>query len=134
MSEGLPSANDQWFVGLCDFVEEGYGSMSGEQRDELWRLAMHVPRRSESGDLWYRRFSEEAVKNLKLTKEIERLSSAPTGLTREWLDEMIDGLFEPEGDDGDYQPDIRKKARLGAEMLRDLILESSSAPTPEMES
>src|ERR1035437_3787309 len=71
--------NDQWFADLVDFVEEHGGSMSQEQRTELWELSVHVPRRDASGDLWYGRFSEEAVKNAKLKAKIESAVS--------WLDE-----------------------------------------------
>jgi hypothetical protein len=66
--------DNQWFADITDFFEEHGGSLSQDQRGELHELCTHVPRRSESGDLWYRRFGEEAVKNLKLTKERDALA------------------------------------------------------------
>ena len=61
-------------------------------------------------------------------RAILEYSSAPTGLTRERLDEMIDGIWKVEVG----TPTAHE--RYGAQLLRDHILESSSAPTPETES
>jgi hypothetical protein len=65
--------------------------------------------------------------------EIPSLSSAPTGLTRERLDEILERVLL-EGDL--YVTAPRETADAVANFmkkLRDAILESSSAPTPEME-
>jgi len=57
-------------------------------------------------------------------RAILEYSSAPTGLTRERLDELIDGIWKVETG----TPIAHE--RYGAQLLRDAILESSSAPTP----
>jgi hypothetical protein len=67
--------------------------------------------------------------------EIPSLSSAPTGLTRERLDSLIVETWghDPQtvSETSDDQFVIHEV--FGARILRDAILESSSAPTPEME-
>jgi len=66
----------------------------------------------------------------------DSLSSAPTGLTRERLDEMIKEAREEIGREGYKMDEAFRFFWRGTEKLRDkilAILESSSAPTPETE-
>jgi hypothetical protein len=65
----------------------------------------------------------DAAERLKGFLKLSTLRAAQP-LTREGIDVILDNLFEPEGDDGDYKPEIRAAARMGAEWLRDALLDS----------